>query len=125
MMFSGYIAWHYSVGIRGLFEIVGNFWAFAFHLFSIKSLTTSYFAPWKRITDDTSTQGLLTWDFAWAVWDNVLSRILGAIARTLLLLIGFSFVAIVAVLSVVSIVFWILGPLLPPTLFALGVFLLI
>jgi len=124
-MFTAYITWHYGAAFRRTLEIAGNFIAFALHLFSMKELVQSFFAPWRRIVDDTSKGGLFSVQWLWAIWDNALSRILGAIARALLLSLGTIFFVLVATGVAMMVLVWMIGPVLPPMLIALGVFMLL
>ena len=122
-MLFAYISWHYGKGLRAAVAIARNFIAFAMHLFSIRELARSLFSPWKQITEEYRGQGLNT-TFLWAIWGNLLSRILGAIARSSLLILGLFFLAFVALSASIFLAFWAIGPLLPPVLLVVGVMLL-
>ena len=123
-MFSSYVIWHYVPALRRVVEIAGNFIAFALHLFSIKEMFESLFAPWRRITEDTKQGGFLSPTMLWAVWDNILSRVLGAIARSLMIALGGIFLTLVTFVAVLFVVVWIVGPVLPVAFFFLGIVML-
>lgn len=123
-MISAYLTWHYGAALRSAFTIAGNFIAFALHLFSIRELMGSLFAPWRRITEQPEG-GMFSSAALMAIWDNALSRVLGAIARTVLLSMGAIFLAGTVVLAVAIVVLWILGPIIPVTFTALGLIFLI
>lgn len=82
-----YFVWHYT---RAWWEIWGvwrNYIWFVVHLFSIPQLLRSWLSPFKRITESRGN----TWNFedlASFVIINILSRFVGAIARTAIILVG-------------------------------------
>jgi hypothetical protein len=115
-----YLFWHYGRGLRSVFRIAGNFFAFSLHLFSVRELSDSLFAPWKQITFS-HRGGFLTAEALEALWGNVISRVLGAMARSVLIAIGVFFAAIVVALDIVIIVLWLLAPLIPLGFVLLGV----
>jgi hypothetical protein len=124
-MVTAYISWHYGAAFRRAMQIAANFIIFALHLFSVRELIQSFFAPWRRIVDDTSKGGLFSAQWLWAVWDNVLSRVLGAIARAFLLALGAIFFVFIAFGALLLVIGWVVGPVLPPMLIALGFFMLL
>ena len=123
-MITAYLTWHYGAGMRSAFRIAGNFVAFAIHLFSMKELMASLFAPWRRITEE-SNAGFLSSAFFMTIWDNLISRFLGAIARSILLAMGLIFLIVVSIGSFMIVVLWLLGPIVPIAFIALGVIYLI
>lgn len=82
-----YMAWHYAEAPRLMVEVWRNLFWFIGHLFSIAQLTRSLFSPWKRIVAERHKK----WDFediASAILANTVSRIIGALLRTTLIVIG-------------------------------------
>lgn len=122
MLFS-YLAWHYGPGLQGTIRVAGNFLAFSLHLFSVRELSRSLFLPWKQVIVF-SRGGLLNQQVLAALWANVLSRILGAWARTTFIFFGFLFSLVVAIVGMAAIAVWLLGPAGPVVLVLIGLKLL-
>jgi len=122
-MLLSYISWHYGRGLRSVFAVAGNFLIFALHLFSVRELARSLFSPWKQIAY--ARRGLpLTNEALWALWTNIISRVLGGIVRSVLLFLGLLFVLWVGAAMTVFVLFWFVAPILPPLLFVSGLWLL-
>ena len=117
-----YLFWHYGRGFRSVFRIAGNFFAFAFHLFSVRELSDSLFAPWKQISvSSRHNGGFLTAEKLEVLWGNFISRVLGAIARSVLIAIGLLFTVIVVAGGIFMLLLWFVGPLLPVLFIFLGI----
>jgi len=124
-MITAYLSWHYGAALRKTIVIAGNFVAFALHLFSMKELLASLFAPWRRINEESRGGGMFSSATMMMVWDNLISRLLGAIARMVLLSMGLVFLAVVVLASMLMVLAWVIGPILPIAFTALGVIYLI
>ena len=118
-----YFYWHYGKGLRDAIRIARNFLAFSFHLFSVKELSDSFFAPWKAITFSHGA-GILTAEIIDAFFGNVLSRVLGAVARSVVITMGVMFTAAILVFDGVLLTVWIIGPVVPAFLVWIGLQLL-
>lgn len=119
-MLVNYFVWHYGRALREVFVISENFLVFAAHLFSIKELLRSLFAPWKHIAYETRGIPTLSTEALWILWTNFISRILGAIARLSLLVLGFLFFGWMLLGVSLFVLFWLVGPFIPPALFYFG-----
>ncbi len=119
-IFHHYLVWHYSTALGLILSIWKSMLWFTGHYFSLPLLAQSLFAPWKRMTESTE-QG---WDLeaiAGAVVINIFSRLIGAIVRSLLIVIGLA-TLIVEVVSIVFVyAFWLSAPALIIILIAWGV----
>ncbi|MBI4134443.1 MAG: hypothetical protein HY475_03420 [Candidatus Terrybacteria bacterium] len=122
-MLTAYLTWHYGRGFRSAFSIAANFLLFAVHLFSIRELASTLFLPWRQMTF-AHRGGWLTAATFSALWGNLLSRILGACARMLFIALGGIFIVFVGIGVAIFLGGWLLGPLVPPLFFFLGVALL-
>lgn len=108
--FFAYFAWHYGRAFKDLLNVWSNFLWFLFHFFSIPLLLRTFFSPFKRVTEEHTRAGLE--DLLGTIAVNIVSRVVGALARFFILLIG-SFVLIVWVVALVLLLaFWILAPIL-------------
>lgn len=82
-----YLYWHYGAGLRGLFRIWKNFLLFSFHFFSLIPLLQTLFSPWHRLTSSYG-RGFDPKVWARALTENMISRVLGAIVRSMIISIG-------------------------------------
>lgn len=121
-MILGYLFWHYGRGLQDVVGLVRNFLMFIVHLFSIKELSRSIFAPWKQIEFD--YRNIFSTEAWIAISTNAISRVLGAIVRIVLLSLGIVSYTITAAVGAVVIVAWLGGPATPVALFLIGIMLL-
>lgn len=96
-----FINWYFQVGIPQVFDVSRNFLLFFKHYFSITRLTTSLFAPWKRLGPGKSR------GFSFGKWfDEVsfdlISRMIGFVVRLITILTGL--VVLVAALVILTVV---------------------
>jgi hypothetical protein len=82
-----YFVWHYTKAWFLLWGVWRNFLWFVIHFFSLPQLMRSWFAPFKRITEDRGDKFDLE-DLASYVIIGFLSRVVGAVARTLIIIVG-------------------------------------
>lgn len=106
-----YFIWHYTRAWWELWGVWRNYIWFTVHFFSIPELMRSWFAPFKRITESRGN----TWnteDLAAYVIINILSRFVGAVARTGVILVGL--VALLVTIAVGFLVYtvWMVLPLI-------------
>lgn len=104
-----YFVWHYT---RAWFEIWGvwrNFLWFVGHFFSIKELTVSLFAPFKRITEGRGDKFNLE-DLAAFIIIGILSRIVGACIRLVIIAIGLLALACTIIGGFLVYLFWAVAP---------------
>ncbi|MCA9363291.1 hypothetical protein KC851_03145 [Candidatus Kaiserbacteria bacterium] len=119
-----YLLWHYSRAWGEIFHVWFNFLWFTIHFFSIPQLARSWFAPWKRITEDRGDRWSFE-DLAGYVIIGLLSRLVGFIIRTLVILIGLIALTLVIVGGAGFFVIWLTLPLSIIVLLVLGLVLLI
>jgi hypothetical protein len=118
-----YIRWHYSMAIRDLVGIIGNFFWFFYELFSIPLFLKTFFVPFHRLAEPATKA------FKPGVWFenfivNSLMRIVGAALRTLLIFIGVCLLAVTGIVGALVLITWILAPLMLTFLIASGVTLI-
>lgn len=106
-----YILWHYTRAFAEIFHVWVNLFWFAFNFFSIPQLLRSYFSPWKRMTEGRG-QTFNFEDIAGFVIINLISRIIGMILRTTIILSGTVALLLLCLGFVVTYAFWVLAPLL-------------
>jgi hypothetical protein len=118
-----YLLWHYSRAYLEIFHVWLNFLWFVIHYFSMPQLFRSWFAPWKRITEERGN----TWnveDFAGFILIGLLSRLIGFILRSTVLALGLITLLLTICIGFVTYIFWLSAPLFIIILFGTGVTLL-
>jgi hypothetical protein len=106
-----YFVWHYTQAWFLLWGVWRNFLWFVIHFFSIPQLMRSWFAPFKRITERRGDKFDLE-DLASYVIIGFLSRILGALIRTIIIMIGLTTLALTVIGGFAVYLLWALVPFL-------------
>ena len=104
-----YVFWHYTQAWSALVHLWAKFLKFEIQFFSIPQLLQSWFSPWKRMTENRGE----TWDLedlASFVIINLISRIIGAILRTIVIFVGLVCVLASIAIGLVALLFWALAP---------------
>lgn len=109
LIFTGYLKWHYGRAFSDILVVWANFFWFTFHFFSIPLLIRTLFSPWKRLHEG-YRKGFHPEDFFQALIVNTLMRIVGAIARLVLIVIGILILLMVTVIGVSFLLFWAIAP---------------
>jgi len=118
-----YLLWHYTKAFSEIAHIAKNFLWFTVHFFSLSQLLRSFFSPWKRMTEDRG-ETLNFEDLAGFVIINLLSRIIGMILRTTIILSGVTVLLIVTIATILTYIFWIVAPAALLVFIILGITLL-
>jgi len=106
-----YLWWHYTQAIFELLHVYRNFvWFFA-RFFSLTELFGSLFAPFRRITEDAGRPWNLE-DLAARIIINTISRIIGAIIRSVLIFCGLIVLTLLTTSLLVVLVAWFFAPAL-------------
>lgn len=119
-----YLGWHYTIAYHDIFRVWTNFMWFVYHLFSVPVLLRSLFSPWKRM-DMRYQKGLNIEDWAGTFVVNIMMRIVGAIARFVIILIGTLGLIIFGIGGLCILLVWALLPfavLLLPILGVISIF---
>jgi hypothetical protein len=106
-----YFIWHYTQAWWQMWGVWRNFLFFVIHFFSIPQLMRSWFAPFKRTTQERGN----TFDFedlAAYVIINILSRLFGAIARTAIIIVGILALLLTIIGGFIVYLFWMVAPLM-------------
>ena len=123
-IFAIYLYWHYGAGFKGLLRIWKNFLLFAFHFFSLLPLLQTLFSPWHRLT---SSYGRGFDPVVWirAFTENMISRILGAIVRSMVISMGLLAELFTLAVGTGVVLLWVTLPLAVPLLFVEALALII
>lgn len=121
MFVVGLLGWWYSAGWRDRIRMIGERLAKSYDLFSLDLLIKTLFSPFRQIS-----AGKVRGSFAvqiQAFFDRLLSRLIGAFVRTIILIIGSLWITILAIIGLIESLIWLFVPLLPivgAVLFAIG-----
>ena len=107
-----FLSWYYSEGINYYLKR----WIYALryveHNFSIPLLVKTLFYPWKRLETEDAGPGFDMTRYFENLTFNLISRFIGACARTVLILCGLFLIAFVFIGGGLGIIIWVLIPLL-------------
>ena len=121
MFIVGLLGWWYGAGWRERIRMIGERLARAYDFFSLDLLLKTLFSPFRQISAGQVRGGLP--DQLRAFFDRLLSRCIGAIVRTIMLVIGSLWTAVLALSGLVEGILWLFVPLLPivgAVVFAIG-----
>jgi hypothetical protein len=119
-----YFLWHYTRAFYEIWHVWRNLLWFTIHFFSLPQLITSWFSPFKRLTETRGKPFDLE-DLAGFIIINTISRLIGAFIRTFFILLGIlSFIGIL-VGGVLTYFFWVVAPVGIISLILTGIGLLI
>ncbi|MBP9842921.1 MAG: hypothetical protein KBC62_02860 [Candidatus Pacebacteria bacterium] len=118
-----YVRWHYTRAFGELFHLWLNFLWFIIHFFSLKELMTSLLSPWRRMTEQ-KRQGWNFEDMMSYIIINLLSRIIGFIMRSGVIIIGLVCLTITIITGAILFLLWLFLPALVVATLLAGVALL-
>jgi len=104
-----YIKWHLVDAPKALVVGWRNILWFTFNYFSVALLLRTLFAPWKGIRWG-KKRGFHVGDLLFVFASNLISRMLGALVRIPLILVGISGMMLVFVLGIIALFVWFLLP---------------
>jgi hypothetical protein len=119
-----YFRWHYTRAFNEMAHVLFNFLWFFTNLFSLPQLTTSLFSPWRRITEE-KQKGFDFENVASFLIINLLSRIVGAVMRSIIIIVGLLTLMATITVGVFTFVFWVLAPACIVSLIGGGITLII
>lgn len=120
MLISSFFIWWYGDGWKHVIKSIGNRSIAIAASFSMSTLVRTWFAPWKRIIN---YSGDSFDDKIKALADNLFSRAVGFVVRSLVLFAGLVTIILVALISFIEIIVWPLLPVMVPIALILGIVL--
>ena len=102
--------WWYTKGIRDFFIYLKAILLKITDIFSVKLLLSTYLSPWKR--DITRAEGLPLNVVFQVIIFNLVSRLLGAIIKTVILFVYLMALVVFFALSLSLIIVWLFLPLI-------------
>jgi hypothetical protein len=111
MFLVGIMSWWYNKGLTTRISIVVSRVKTTANLFSVKLLIHTLFSPYKQISAEV-VDGSLRDKFR-AFFDKLLSRIIGDVVRSFMIIAGLIIMAIQSIFGVVILVIWLIIPFVP------------
>lgn len=119
-----WLFWHFIEVPKEILKAWKNFLVFNFHYFSVVGLLKSLLAPWRRQTESYG-KGFDPKRYLTVFASNMISRVLGAAVRTVIILLGLIFEVLVFAAGLAVLISWLLLPALVLAGFFCGMGLLI
>lgn len=99
-----YFSWWYGEGLVKFWQGIEVVTARIFAFFSIKDLSKTLFNPWKRDSFSVENASL---DVRLRLWlDNMISRLIGAIMRSFIIILGLAATILFFSLALIVFVVW-------------------
>jgi len=114
--------WHFFEFPKKIIQVTKNFLKFSFYHFSIFDLLKTLFAPWRGYVWVKTKRGFDLGEILEVFASNLISRILGALARIFIIFFGIFFSFLILIFGILSFFFWIFSPLIFVLLFLYGIF---
>ena len=110
-IFLKFLVWHFYDTPKGILKAFKNFLVFNFKFFSIGLLAKTFFSHWRRYRESYG-RGLDIKRYFEAFTTNMISRILGAIVRTVVIVIGLVVEVFIFFGGIIIFLTWIFLPIL-------------
>lgn len=111
MFIAGMLSWWYGEGWRRRFSRLGEKLASTMDYFSIDLLLKTFFSPFRQISAG-KVRGPLGVQMR-AFFDRLISRVIGAMIRFIMIIVGSIAIMLHAILGLASVILWAFIPLLP------------
>ena len=109
MIAFSYIRWHYSEAFTQIFRIWGSYLWFIGHFFGVAKLFKTLLQPWKRLHEKKGSI-IQFQEFAASLTVNILMRLVGLVARTVVIIISLFAWVFLLVFGAFFVVLWALAP---------------
>ena len=118
-----YFRWHYGRAFRELFHVWKNLVWFSVQFFSLPQLLATLFSPYKRIVEERQ-KGATFEDVLGSILVNLLSRLVGFILRSSIIIVGLFATTLLCALGLIIYIVWFALPLIAVTTTITGIALL-
>jgi len=106
-----FLKWHFFEAPKSILKGIRNFLWFNFNFFSIGFHLKTFFAHWRNYRESYG-RGFDPKRYAWVFFGNLISRIIGMIARTIMIIMGIVVEIITLVVGASILASWIILPFL-------------
>ncbi len=110
-IFLRWLFWHFIEMPKAILLGWKNFLKFNFHYFSIFALIASLFSPWKGDTGDYG-RGFDAKRYFDTFLGNMISRVLGAIIRLVIIVFGLAFILLTLLIGFLVLLIWLSLPII-------------
>jgi len=119
-----FFSWYFIETTGEILKAWKNFLWFNLNYFSVATLLKTYFSPWRRYY---SSYGKVfkVWENIEVLIFNTMSRIIGAVLRTFLIIAGLFLELIIIILGIIILAAWLILPLGLTVCFLFGLWLII
>jgi|SRR3989344_3083776 len=104
-----WLAWHFYQMPKFLIVVWNNYFSFGADFFSVPLLLSTLFSPWRRYKWR-YPKGFNLGEYFSAFISNLFSRIVGAMVRMMLVVVGFLLLVFIGIAGAVLIIAWIAIP---------------
>lgn len=104
MFIVGFLGWWYGAGWRARLQMVGERLLRVFDYFSLDLLVKTWFAPFRQIGTESAGRGFS--EQLRAFFDQLVSRIIGAMVRTVMMIVGAITLIATAVVGLIVVILW-------------------
>lgn len=118
-LFGYYFFWHYTLAFADIVRIWRNFLWFFYNFFSIGLLSKTFFSPLERLQEKYAGDFDIA-EFISTIAVNVIMRIVGAILRFFIILVGLVTLLATLAFGIIFFLLWLILPAIVPVLFFWG-----
>jgi hypothetical protein len=111
MFLVGILSWWYGHGWLGRVKMIGDRLKITADFYSVGLLVSTLFAPYRQISTNAAVGSIR--DHIKAFFDKLLSRIIGSIVRTSVVIFGSVVMSSQIVFGTTVLILWLAAPLLP------------
>ena len=101
--------WHFYEMPKFLLSVWENYISFALYFFSLPLLLATLFSPWKKYSWN-YPRGFNIAEYFNILFSNLVSRIIGAVCRLVLILFGIIVLVFILLAGIMVMAFWLLLP---------------
>ncbi|MBT9133005.1 MAG: hypothetical protein DDT33_01536 [Firmicutes bacterium] len=116
-------SWYFFDGFKNIFQVWKNLLLFNLEYFSVLLLLKTFFSPWRRYQWSYG-RGFDFKRYSEVIISNLISRIMGAIMRTFLILIGIISEILIIAAGVIILTGWLILPIFLLAGFIFGILLI-
>lgn len=110
MFLVGILSWWYSSGWLAQFQMVKTRLQRSADFFSVRLLISTLFSPFRQISAESAAVSLN--DHIRAFFDKLLSRVIGAVVRSFMIIFGLIVMSLQIIFSAIILIVWLIIPTL-------------
>jgi|GEM_PF-477938 hypothetical protein len=116
-----YIAWHYSLGLRGILHHWKTFTWFFWNFFAIPLQFQTLFLPFERLQETSKGKGLNVEAYFSALATTTIMRGVGFLLRISVIAVGGIAIIALAIVALFTLFLWLIMPLVLSAMLVVGV----